>query len=297
MARRHPDAEPVLITDGGLATSLEAAGHDTSGPLWSGRVLVEDPRAVLDTHAAFVRAGADVVTSASYQTTVDGLVRWGVGPSRAWRVIAGTVALARGAGEAAGRDVLVAASSGTWSALQGPGAEYRPMPDRVTVDLLTSFHLERARILADAGPDVLLFETLPGVREVRAAVAVADLLDHPAWITVTTPDGDHTTDGEPLTEVGRIVRDGDRVEAVGVNCSPSGAVLPALAHLAVTSARPLVARPNAGATWRDGAWRDPGDRAARGDLPVAWREAGASIIGGCCGTTPADVAAMAEHLR
>ena len=296
MARRHPDARRVLITDGGLATSLEAAGHDTSGPLWSGRVLVEDPRAVMAAHAAFVRAGADVVTTASYQTTVDGLVRAGVRPSRAWRVIAGTVSLARGAGEHLGREVLVAASSGTWNALRGHGGEYRPMPAASTVHDLVDFHLERARILAEAGPDVLLFETLAGLREARAAVEVAERLGHDSWITLTTPDGARTTDGEPLDDLVPLVASSDRVTAVGINCSPPHTILPALARLAPAPTR-LIARPNAGATWQRGAWRDPATRASRTDLPAAWHDAGASIIGGCCGTSAEDVAAIASHLR
>lgn len=296
MARRHSDDQRLLITDGGLATSLEAAGHDTSGPLWSGRVLVEDPRAVMSTHAAFVRAGADVVITASYQTTVDNLVRAGVRPSRAWRVIAGTVSLARGAGEQVGRDVLVAAASGTWNALRGDGGEYRPMPTDTTVDDLVAFHLERARILADAGPDVLLFETLAGLREVRAAVEVAERLEHDSWVTVTTPDGTHTTDGEPLDDLVPLTAGSDRVSAVGINCSAVRTIVPAMQRLSGAASR-LIARPNAGATWQAGAWRDAETRPARTDQPAAWRDAGATVVGGCCGTTPDDVAAIARRLR
>lgn len=296
MVRRHPDTDHLLITDGGLATSLEAAGHDTSGPLWSGRVLVEDPRAVMAAHADFVRAGADVVITASYQTTIDGLVRAGVPPSHAWRVIAGTVSLARGAGEQVGRDVLVAASSGTWNALRGHGGEYRPMPAATSVADLVAFHLERARILAEADPDVLLFETLAGLREARAAVEVAERLEHDGWITVTTPDGSHTTDGEPLDDLVPLVAGSDRITAVGINCSPPDTVLPAMARLGDADTR-LVARPNAGATWERGAWRDPTTRASRTDLPVSWRHAGASIIGGCCGTSAEDIAVIASGLR
>lgn len=296
MDTRPTDDPRPLITDGGLATTLAAAGHDVSGALWSARVLVEDPTSVLAAHAAFVRAGAQVLTTASYQATVDGLIHAGVRPSQAWRVIAGSVALARGAAEDVGREVTVAASSGTWNALQGHGAEYRPMPATITVDQLVAFHLERARILADAEPDVLLFETLPGLREVNAAARVATALDHPAWITVTTPDGVHTTDGEDLAEVARLVQSAPRVVAVGINCSPPEVVEPALGQLATATDRHLIARPNAGARWRDGSWRDELERAANGPGPRRWLEAGARIIGGCCGTTPADITAIAEGL-
>lgn len=285
----------VLIADGGLATTLADAGHDVSGALWSARVLSEDPRAVMDAHAAFVAAGARVLTTASYQATVDGLVRAGVPPSHAARVVAGSVALARAGGEAHGVDVRVAASSGTWSALRGPGADYRPMPPEVTVDRLATFHLERARILAGADPDVLLFETLPGVREVRAAVEVAEALGHPAWITVTTPDGARTVDGEPLADVAAVATTSPRVSGVGINCSAPGVVEAALRALGDLGERQRIAKPNAGSRWDGRRWRR-GDEASTTDAPRRWRAAGATVVGGCCGTSPDDVRRIADRL-
>ena len=80
-------AGPVLL-DGGLATELEAAGHDLSGTLWSGRLLLESPEAVTAAHARFFAAGARVATTASYQLSYDGLAAVGVDGARGGRAAA-----------------------------------------------------------------------------------------------------------------------------------------------------------------------------------------------------------------
>jgi homocysteine S-methyltransferase len=67
-----------LILDGGLATELEAAGHDLSDRLWSARLLRDDPAAIEDAHLAFLRAGADIIETASYQASVEGFVAAGL---------------------------------------------------------------------------------------------------------------------------------------------------------------------------------------------------------------------------
>lgn len=63
---------PVTVLDGGLATELERRGHDLSDDLWSARLLRDDPQALVDTHLAFFRAGAQVATTASYQASFEG---------------------------------------------------------------------------------------------------------------------------------------------------------------------------------------------------------------------------------
>src|SRR5215218_1671226 len=86
---------PVVL-DGGLSTELEARGHDVSSALWSARLLRDDPAAVVAAHAAFAAAGARVVTTASYQASVDGLGdTFGLDRAGALALIGRSVALAR----------------------------------------------------------------------------------------------------------------------------------------------------------------------------------------------------------
>ena len=85
----------VVVLDGGLATELEARGHDLSDRLWSARLLLTDPAAIEDVHLAYFRAGAQVATTASYQASVDGFAAAGIDRAGALGLIAQSVVLAR----------------------------------------------------------------------------------------------------------------------------------------------------------------------------------------------------------
>ncbi len=87
-------AAPTIL-DGGLATELEARGHDLSDRLWSARLLLDDPDAIEDVHLAYFRAGAQVATTASYQATVQGFAAAGLDRDAALGAIRSSVELAR----------------------------------------------------------------------------------------------------------------------------------------------------------------------------------------------------------
>ncbi|MCA9651242.1 MAG: homocysteine S-methyltransferase family protein, partial [Myxococcales bacterium] len=89
------DDEGVLLLDGGLATELEARGHDLRDPLWSARLLLDDPSAIAAVHDAYLDAGADVATAASYQASLPGLRARGLDDEAAAGVLRDALRLAR----------------------------------------------------------------------------------------------------------------------------------------------------------------------------------------------------------
>jgi homocysteine S-methyltransferase len=118
-------ARSVVVLDGGLATELEAQGHDLSSSLWSARLLADDPEAVRAAHAAFFAAGAAVATTASYQASVEGFARAGVDRAGTERLLRRSVALAVQAREATDEPERrwVAASVGPYGAARADGSE------------------------------------------------------------------------------------------------------------------------------------------------------------------------------
>ena len=190
-----------VVLDGGLATELERRGADLRDPLWSARVLVEDPALIVEVHRAYVTAGADVITGASYQASFEGLAARGLDREAASRLLARSVELAREAVD--DRRVLVAASVGPYGAVLANGAEYTGDYGLGAASTaraaLRDFHLPRAEVLAAAGPDLLAIETIPSVVEAEALVEVLDALaDVPAWVSFSCRDGDHLSDGTSL---------------------------------------------------------------------------------------------------
>jgi homocysteine S-methyltransferase len=290
---------PVVL-DGGLSTELESRGHDVSSALWSARLLRDAPAAIADAHAAFAAAGAQVMTTASYQATFPGFAAAGIDAGQAGTLITRSVQLAREGLAAAGRPGWVAASVGPYGALLADGSEYTgDYVARVTVAELREFHRPRLQVLAGAGADVLACETLPAAREVEALLAELEDLDVPAWLSLTTttgPDGVvRTRRGERLAEVAAMARGVDAVIAVGVNCTDPAGIPAAVRVAAASSRKPVVAYPNSGEVWDAGTHRWAG-QAGVGDVS-GWLAAGARLVGGCCRVRPDDVSAIADAVR
>jgi homocysteine S-methyltransferase len=291
-------AGPVVL-DGGLSTELESRGSDVTSALWSARLLRDDPAAVVEAHAAFAAAGAQVATTATYQATFPGLQAAGIAADEARTLMTRSVQLARDGLAQAGRAGWVAASVGPYGAYLADGSEYTGgYAGEMTLAGLRAFHRPRLQALAEAGPDVLACETLPAAAEVEALLAELPGLGIPAWLSLTTVVDDdgvpRTRRGEALADVLAMARGVDAVVAVGVNCTdPAG--VPAAVRVAAASGKPVVAYPNSGETWDAAARRWTG-RAGVGDVS-AWLTAGARLVGGCCRVRPDDVRAIADAVR
>jgi homocysteine S-methyltransferase len=289
-----------VVLDGGLGTELDRRGADLRDRLWSARTLVEAPDLVRDVHAAYFAAGADVAIGASYQASFEGLANKGIEGDDAVALFRRSVELARDAAEAAGGERLVAASVGPYGAFLGNGAEYTGDYDR-DEDALIEFHRPRIDALASASPDLLAIETIPSIVEAGALVrALERVPEVPAWMSFSCRDGAHLCDGTPFERAVEVATSSNSVIAVGVNCTSPLHVIALVEIAAASTSLPVVCYPNRGAFWDPfrKVWVDPPRQDARPSLrPLEWQEAGARLIGGCCGTTPEDIGAIAGALR
>ena len=284
----------VLIADGGLATELEARGHDLSNGLWSARLLVEAPQEVTAVHTAFFRAGAMIATTASYQASFDGFADSGISRDDTVRLLRRSVELAKTARDEVGdAGRRVAASVGPYGAALADGSEYRGRYG-LGVAQLEDWHRPRLEVLADAGADVLALETIPDVDEAEALVNLVRSLGVPAWLSYTI-DGTRTRAGQPLADAFAVAVGIPEIVAVGVNCCAPDDVLPAIGQARETG-KPVIVYPNSGERWDSArrAWVGPSRFSAR--LAVQWAAAGARVIGGCCRVRPADIAELASAL-
>lgn len=296
------DDRPIVL-DGGLSTQLTAQGADISGSLWTGRALLEQPGAVRAAHAAFVRAGADVVITASYQLSRSGFEAAGLTGDDADRALTASTRVAREAvASVPGSRTLVAASVGPYGATLHDGSEYRGRYG-LSRAALADFHRERLDVLVASAPDLLAVETIPDVDEAAAlAVVLAEHPDLPAWVSFSATDGARTCAGQPIEEAAAAVADVGSVVAVGVNCTDPRYVEELVGRLRSASGLSVVAYPNAGGTWDAVTERWAGETAEpEGALASAvvqsWRAAGASAVGGCCGTDARTVAALRRLSR
>ncbi|MDJ1130707.1 homocysteine S-methyltransferase [Streptomyces iconiensis] len=291
-------ARGVVLLDGGLSNQLEAQGCDLSDELWSARLLAEAPGEIEAAHAAYVRAGARVLITSSYQASFGGFGGRGWGEAR--KLFRRSTELARSAARATTPDpVWVAGSVGPYGAVRADGGEYRGRYG-LSVRELADFHRPRVEALLEGGPDVLALETVPDMDEAEALLRAVEGCGVPVWLSYTVAAG-RTRAGQPLAEAFALAQGNDQVLAVGVNCCAAEEVPHAVETAArATGGKPVVAYPNSGEGWDAARHHWSGAPtfapAVAPALARDWVAAGARLVGGCCRVGPEGIAALAAAL-
>ncbi|MBT1176253.1 homocysteine S-methyltransferase [Bifidobacterium callimiconis] len=303
-----------LIVDGAMATELEKRGVDTANELWSAMALIHDPQAVRNVHLSYFEAGANIAITNTYQANIPAFERIGLSAAEARQLIATAVheALAardsyRASGSKADpeatigspRPLLVAGSVGPYGAFLADGSEYTGAYE-LTDAQYRDFHRERMRILADAGVDLFAFETMPNMGEVRALAGLLpeEFPEHEAWVSFSLRDDGHLCDGTPLEEAAAELDGNARIAAIGVNCVPLDVVTAAIRRIRTASGKPIIVYPNNGDIYHPETktWTPNPSGLSLAQLAPQWVGAGASLIGGCCRTTPEDIRGLSASL-
>jgi len=287
-----------VILDGAMATELESRGANLNHTLWSAKLLRENPALIKQVHYDYLIAGADVITTASYQASFEGFAKNGYTAEEAVELMQLSVQLAFQAREDAMKVIsrkekpLVAASIGPYGASLADGSEYRGNYC-VSIEDLKSFHRGRMKLLIETGADLLACETIPCLDE---AIALKELLPEfpgvQAWISFSCKDESHLSSGEDFSDAVKLLSQSGQVIAVGVNCTAPQHIASLIKIAAANTGKLILVYPNKGEVWDavNKRWLPlPANCAHFIDDAKVWYSAGAKIIGGCCRTTPEDI--------
>ena len=282
-------AGQIIVADGATGTSYQqmGLGIGVAPEDW----VFDEPDKVLALHTAFVDAGADIILTDTFGGTSLRLRESGY-PGRATELNRAAAQLARRA--AATKDgVLVAGSMGPTGMLMEPFGELTPA---AAADAFG----EQATALEAGGVDLLLLETFFALEEALAAIdGIRRISTLPLVVSFSFDQGTHTMMGLSPTKMVEAIRPLG-VAAIGANCGRSLADMErVVAELAALDAGiPLWIKPNAGLPRMVGelARYDTGP-AEMAEYGVRFIEAGASVVGGCCGSSPEHVAAIVAAAR
>ncbi len=294
-----------LVLDGGLATELESQGIDIGTKLWSAALLRSNPSAIVAAHRAYLEAGAEIIISASYQASQQGLMSLGLSEQQADELIVSSVELACTARQQfldthpqTTFTPIVAASIGPYGAALHDGSEYTGNYD-IDAAGLRRFHERRLRLLDQADADVLACETIPNSLEASVLCELLANVRLPAWVSFSCRDGRCISDGTPLQKVGAIYRDHPRVLAVGVNCTAPQLITSLIREIKTAAPdKAVIVYPNSGETFDvcSNSWLGSSSPVGCAAAAQSWRDAGAKIIGGCCRIGPQQIAELREKL-
>ncbi len=283
-----------MLLDGATGTELDRRGVDVTLPLWSARAIVEAPQHLEAIHREYLEAGADAITTNTFRTHRRCLDKSGWG-DRAQELTQRAVAIARKARDEVAPSAIVLGS-------------VAPLEDCYRPDLAPdeqACHAEHREIienLADAGVDFILIETMNCLREARAAAIEANRIAPDRWMIsfCLSSDGEpgELLSGENVTE---LIDELGGAHAIGVNCTGASSMRNHVAMLAahLPSTTRILAYANVGYADAEGNWviTDAIDPVRYARYALEWIEAGATMVGGCCGTSPATIRIVSDRLE
>lgn len=279
--RKKLREKELLLLDGATGTNLQKAGMPTGvcPELW----ILEHPEVLVSLQRSYVEAGSQILYAPTFSGNAIKLAEYGVS-GRLKEINQKLVALTR---EAAGPECFVAGN------LTMTGASLAPVGEMDFEDLIDCYK-EQVEAITEAGADLFVVETMMNIQECRAAVlAVKETTDLPVFVTVTLEEGGRTLYGtDPVTAL--VTMEALGVDAFGVNCSCGpDMLLSAIEELQAYARIPLIVKPNAGLPRLDGeetVFDMPKEVFAEHMEKLV--KAGASIVGGCCGTDPSYIAEL-----
>ncbi len=260
-------------------------------PLWSAAYNHTHPKDVKKIHAEYIAAGADICTTNTYRTLPGIYAKAGRSHAEAYESFSHAIDAVYQAIKEADRKVYIAGSSATFEDCYKPG---RTVSDQFLADQ----HGTHMQWLADAHVDCILLETVPCARELKIMTSAVRSVGKPFIVSVTVDENGNLRDGTPIAEAVRITDDSNRV-AISINCSPILHADNAFNKLKSEYGGPIGVYPNGlkedeilgidDACWPFEKCHHGGHFVGAG---LAWAQAGAQIVGGCCGVGPEDIAAL-----
>jgi len=293
-----------LILDGGLSNVLESFGCDLNQELWSAKMLIDQPELIKRAHLAYLEAGAQCITSSSYQATLSGFERIGLNRSDATKMMIKSIELADEARSVfikknnQSESIFLAASIGPYGAFLADGSEYRG-DYRISDIELREFHAEKIRILESTNVDFLAFETIPSLQEIQILSELISQSKKQCWISFSCRDSEFLNDGSKIIDALKICTSTNNLFALGVNCTA-----PKYISSIIKKIRPLVQDkkiiiyPNSGEIYlpESKSWKGISDPDIFQKMASEWLDLGVDIIGGCCRIGPDHITKLSQSL-
>ena len=294
-----------IILDGGLSNVLESFGCNLNHELWVANLLHLNPEAIIKTHLAYLEAGAQIISTASYQATIQGFIKLGFSQIESERLILKSVDLAQIAISQycsihqCQEKPLLAGSVGPYGAYLADGSEYRGTYN-VSKKHLKEFHLKRIQLLDASNCDLIALETIPSFFETQVLSTILKTIKTPSWISFSCKDGRHLNDGTTIKKAVKLLKNHPSIFAYGVNCTAPKYISSLIQEIkSIQSDKKIIVYPNAGNSYHTQSkrWIKNSNPKSFTKMSKEWISLGADIIGGCCQIGPLHIKRLVKNKR
>ena len=287
----------IKLLDGSMSFPMEQLGYNLKNKLWTGMALISDPDIIKNIHKDYINAGADYISTSTYQVSYDRLQNMGYQSSEIKKVFQKSVDLVKEAIKESGskKEIKIVGSFGPFASYDPNASEYVGKYNS-TDDEIKNFHLNNINIIEETDLDIILYETIPCLREIKVLSKVLSQTNKEIWISITCNENIEFRDGSSFKEACKIISQIEQITTMGINCFSPLLVEKALKELKKYSNKKTLVYPNSGEKYnpKDKYWS--GKNEFNNLMIKNWLSLSPDIIGGCCRVGYDNIKKMREEI-
>ena len=287
----------IKLLDGSMSFPMEQLGYNLKNKLWTGMALISDPDIIKNIHKDYINAGADYISTSTYQVSYDRLQNMGYQSSEIKKVFQKSVDLVKEAIKESGskKEIKIVGSFGPFASYDPNASEYVGKYNS-TDDEIKNFHLNNINIIEETDLDIILYETIPCLREIKILSKILSQTNKEIWISITCNENIEFRDGSSFKEACKIISQIEQITTMGINCFSPLLVEKALKELKKYSNKKTLVYPNSGEKYnpKDKYWS--GKNEFNNLMIKNWLSLSPDIIGGCCRVGYNNIKKMREEI-
>jgi homocysteine S-methyltransferase len=287
----------IKLLDGSMSFPMEHLGYNLKNKLWTGMALISDPDIIKNIHKDYINAGADYISTSTYQVSYDRLKNMGYQSSEIKKVFQKSVDLVKEAIKESGskKEIKIVGSFGPFASYDPNASEYVGKYNS-TDDEIKNFHLNNINIIEETDLDIILYETIPCLREIKVLSKVLSQTNKEIWISITCNENIEFRDGSSFKEACKIISQIEQITTLGINCFSPLLVEKALKELKKYSNKKTLVYPNSGEQYNPKVKYWSGKNEFNNLMIKNWLSLSPDIIGGCCRVGYNNIKKMREEI-
>ena len=287
----------IKLLDGSMSYPLELDGYNLNNRLWTGDALINNPELIKKIHKGYINSGADYILTSTYQISYDILKEEGINSDKIKEIFQKSLNIAKDAIKESNtnKDIKIVASLGPFASYKKSASEYVGLYDCSDEEIL-NFHVNNLNIINEINYEVILYETIPCLREIKILSNIFEKLDKEIWVSMTCDDDINFRDGSSISEACNILSNFDHITSIGLNCFSPLFVKEAYLMIKNNTEKKIIIYPNSGEVYnpKEKIWI--GKKLYEDKMIKNWLSLSPDIIGGCCRVGYHEIKKMREEI-
>jgi len=288
----------IKLLDGSLSYPLEKQGYNLNKKLWTGDALINDPNVIKKVHKDYLIAGVDFISTSTYQISYNVLEAMDYSLNEIKDVFKRSVNLVEQAIQETNikRKIKIVGSYGPYGASLSNGSEYTGKYD-TSDNIIIDYHIKNMNIIKELDIDIILYETIPCLREIEILSKLVEEYKKEVWVSFTCNKDLEFRDGSSIIKACKILSSIEVISTIGINCFSPLLAEKAIKKLRDNSNKKILIYPNSGETYnnKDKDWY--GEKYFDSSMIKRWVALSPDIIGGCCRVGFEDIKNMRKEIN